>query len=47
MRRHGVMFLTLQNAGATATLARDKISRDHEVTSDRAEMCVPREMPST
>ncbi len=49
MRLLGAAFLGLQLVGATLALACDEVwvCHDNEMYSDTAEMCVPKEQPST
>ncbi|MFY0611223.1 MAG: hypothetical protein JXQ99_06850 [Hyphomicrobiaceae bacterium] len=49
MRLLGAAFLALQLVGASLALACDEVwvCHDNEMYSDTAEMCVPKEQPST
>lgn len=47
MRTLVLTFLVLQLAGGALALACDEVCHDNEMYSDSAEMCVPKERPST
>lgn len=47
MRILAMMFLALQLVGGTLALACDEMCPDSEMYSESAEMCVPKEQPST
>ena len=47
MRILALTFLVLQLTGGALALACDEVCHDNEMYSDSAEMCVPKEQPST